>query len=176
MSDNPLTGEVSDSKLAAVFATRRAAQEAADALVAASDLQAAQVKVIRPDSADVAIKLEPEGGGIWRTIVIAHAKLGVVGAVLGLVAFGILYAIGLPFVVRSPIAAVSVLLAFGATAGLMLGGLVALRPDHDRYVQATRDAMEEGRSTVVVHALSGEQQDAAAQFLSDRGGEVTKTL
>ena len=176
MSDNPLTGEVADSKLAAVFANRRAAQDAADALVSSTDLQQAQVKVIRPDSADVAIKLEPEGRGIWRTIVRAHAKLGVLGAVLGLVAFGVLYAAGVPMVVQSPVAAGLVLLGFGATAGLMLGGLVALRPDHDRYVQATRDAMEEGRSTVVVHALSGEQQQAAADFLASRGGEVTRTL
>ena len=176
MSDNPLTGEVADSKLAAVFATRRAAQEAADALIASSGLQSAQVKVIRPDSADVAIKLEPEGGGIWRTIIKAHAKLAVVGGILGLVAFGVLYAMGIPMVVQSPVAAGLVLMAFGITGGLMLGGLVALRPDHDRYVQATRDAMEEGRSTVVVHALSGEQQQAAADFLSSRGGEVTQTL
>lgn len=176
MSDNPLTGEVADSKLAAVFATRRQAQDAADALIAGSDLQPAQVKVIRPDSSDVAIQLEPEGGGIWRTIIRAHARLGVLGAVLGLVLFGILYATGLPMVVQSPIAAGLVLLGFGTIAGLMLGGLVALRPDHDRYVQATRDALDEGRSTVVVHALSGEQQDAAADFLASRGGEVTRTL
>ena len=176
MRDNPLTGEVSDSKLAAVFASRSAAQAAADALIASSGLQPTQVKVIRPDSADVAIKLEPEGGGIWRTIIKAHAKLAVVGGVLGLVAFGVLYALGIPMVVQSPIAAALVLLGFGITAGLMLGGLVALRPDHDRYVQATRDAMDEGRSTVVVHALSGEQQKAAAEFLSSRGGEVTRTL
>lgn len=176
MSDNPLTGEVADSKLAAVFATRRAAQEAADALVAGTGLQSAQVKVIRPDSADVAIKLEPEGGGIWRTIVRAHAKLAVAGGIVGLLAFAALYALGIAMVVRSPVAAGLVLLAFGTIGGLMLGGLVALRPDHDRYVQATRDAMEEGRSTVVVHALSGEQQQAAADFLASRGGEVTRTL
>lgn len=176
MSDNPLTGEVADSKLAAVFETHREARDAADALILHSDLQAAQVKVIRPDSADVAIKLEPEGGGIWRTIVRAHIRLGVVGAVLGLVAFAILYSIGVPMVVQLPVVAALVLFAFGTVGGLMLGGLVALRPDHDRYVQATRDAMDEGRSTVVVHALSGDQQATAAAFLASRGGEVTRTL
>ena len=120
--------------------------------------------------------MSTQGGGIWRTILRAHAKLGVVGAVLGLVAFAILYALGLPMVVQSPVAAGLVLLGFGTIAGLMLGGLVALRPDHDRYVQATRDAMEEGHTTVVVHALSREQQDVAADFLASRGGEVTRTL
>ena len=68
------------------------------------------------------------------------------------------------------------LLGFGITAGLFLGGLVALRPDHDRLVNATHDAMQEGRGTVVVHAFSSEQQQAAADFLSSRGGEVSKTL
>lgn len=176
MSDNVLTGEVSNSKLAAVFATRLAAREAAEALVAASDLQPAQVKVIGPGEADVGIKLEPEGGGIWRTIIVAHARLGVLGAVSGLVVFGVLVALGVPFVVQSPWAAGLVLAGFGAVAGLMLGGLVSLRPDHDRYVHATRDAMEAGQGTVVVHALSTAQQKMAAEFLAQHGGEVTRTL
>ena len=73
-------------------------------------------------------------------------------------------------------AAALALLFFGAVAGLMLGGLVALRPDHDRYVEAARDAMESGNTTVVVHAFSGEQADQAADLLRAQGGEVTATL
>lgn len=176
MSDNVLTGEVSNSKLAAVFSSRRAAADAAQALIAGSDLQPAQVKVIGPDEPDVAVKLEPEGGGIWRTIVVAHVRLGIVGAVVGLVVFGVLTAMGVPMVVQSPWAAGLVLLSFGAVAGLLLGGLVSLRPDHDRYVHATRDAMEAGRGTVVVHALSVAQRQAASEFLAARGGDVTRTL
>ena len=61
-------------------------------------------------------------------------------------------------------------------AGPLLGGLVSLRPDHDRYVHATRDAMEAGRGTVVVHALSVAQRQAASEFLAARGGDVTRTL
>ena len=176
MSDNVLTGEVSNSKLAAVFTSRRAAQDAADALLGTAGLQPVQVKVIAPDATDVAIKLEPEGGGIWRTIVVAHVRLAIVGAVLGVVVFGILMAAGIPMVVQSPWAAGLVLLSFGAVAGLFLGGLVALRPDHDHYVQATRDAMADGNTTVVVHALSAEQQQAAADLLNARGAEVSQTL
>jgi hypothetical protein len=58
----------------------------------------------------------------------------------------------------------------------LLGGLVALRPDHDRYLHATRDAITERRYTVVVQALSAEQRDRAAENLAARGAEVRSTL
>lgn len=171
-----VTGEVSNSKVAAVFPREAAARAAAQAVAAALDLDAAQVQVITPSEPHPGRKLEPESRGIWRTIVVAHVRLGIVGAVVGVVAFAVLYAIGLPFITASPVAAALILLGFGAVAGLMLGGLVSLRPDHDRYVEATRDAMEAGNTTVVVHAFSVEQRHQAAEFLRGQGGEVTSTL
>ena len=176
MSDSPVSGEVSNSKLAAVFDSDAAARDAAAAVIAAVGLQPAQVKLIAPGEPDANIKLEPEGGGIWRTIVVAHVRLGILGAVLGAVAFGIMMWAGLPFVVRSPVAAGLVTVSFGAVGGLLFGGLVSIRPDHDRYVQATHDAMDARRTTVVVHALSREEQQRAKAFLAERGGEVTSTL
>ncbi len=176
MSDNPLTGEVSNSKLAAVFDSAAAARDAAAALVADIGLQQMQVKVIEPDEPDANIKLEPEGRGIWRTILVAHLRLGIAGAVAGAIAFGIMMWAGLPFVTRSPVAAALVTIFFATVGGLMLGGLVSIRPDHDRYVQATHDAMDARRTTVVVHALSHDEQQRARSFLVQRGGEVTGTL
>ena len=176
MSDNPLTGEGSNSKRAAVFETGDAARDAAAAGIAAGGVQPAQGKVISPDEPDANIKLEPEGGGIERTIVVAHVRLGILGAVVGAIAFGIMMWAGVPFVARSPLAAGLVTVVFGAVGGLLLGGLVSMRPDHDRYIHATHDAMDARRTTVVVHALSREQQQLAKAFLADRGGEVTGTL
>ncbi|MEN1940729.1 hypothetical protein WCE39_06465 [Luteimonas sp. MJ174] len=176
MSDNPLTGEVSNSKLAAVFDTVAAARDAAAALVAETGLEPAQVKVIEPGEPDANIKLEPEGRGIWHTIIVAHVRLGIAGAVAGALAFGIMMWMGVPFVARSPVAAALVTISFGAVGGLLLGGLVSIRPDHDRYVHATHDAMDARRTTVVVHALSREQQARASEFLTARGAEVTNTL
>ncbi len=176
MSDNPLTGEVSNSKLAAVFDSGADARAAAAALLSEAGLQPQQVKVVGPDEPDANIKLEPEGRGIWRTIVVAHVKLGIVGAILGAIAFGIMMWAGLPFVTRSPVAAAAVTIAFATVGGLLLGGLVSIRPDHDRYVQATHDAMEARRTTVVVHALSKDEQQRASELLAARGAEVTATL
>lgn len=176
MSDIPVTGEVANSKLAAVFESRDAARAAADEMIAELSLLPLQVKLIGPGTADVGIKLQPEGGGIWRTIIVAHVRLGVAGAVLGLIAFAIMFAAGVPFVALSPWAAGSAAVGFGALAGLLLGGLVALRPDQDSYIHATREAIRRGHTTVVVHALSAGQRALASSFLKIRGARVSESL
>jgi hypothetical protein len=176
MSETALTGEVSNSKVAAVFDTAAAARSAAADVVQALGLEAAQVQVITPDEQNAEAKLEPESRGIWRTIGIAHVRLGIVGAVAGALAFAAMMWLGVLYIVQSPWAAGLVMIGFGTLAGLLVGGLVALRPDHDRYIQATRDAMAQRRTTVLVHAFSSEQKNAAADFMSARGGEVTRTL
>ena len=43
-------------------------------------------------------------------------------------------------------------------------------------VEATRDAMDEGNTTVVVHAYSMDQRAQAAELLRGQGGDVTSTL
>lgn len=176
MTDVPVTGEVSNSKLAAVFDSARSARAAAEALAEALGLQPAQVQVITPDEPRADAKLEPESHGIWRTIVLAHARLGILGGIVAGLVFALLWMLDVPFISSSPQAAGLVMVGFGIVAGLFLGGLVALRPDHDRYIQATHDAMDARRTTVVVHAFSTEQQKAAGDFLAARGGEVTGTL
>ncbi|RZA18838.1 MAG: riboflavin biosynthesis protein RibA [Lysobacteraceae bacterium] len=173
---SPLSGELSNSKVAAVFRDPAAARAAADGVAVALSLESAQVQLLTPGEPYPGRKLEPESRGIWRTIVRAHVRLGLVGAGVGLLVFAALHAYGLPLIVNSPVAAGFALLFFGTIAGLMLGGLVALRPDHDRYVEAARDAMDAGSTTVVIHAFSSAQAGQAAEFLRVQGGEVTSTL
>jgi len=176
MSDIPVTAEVSNHKVAAAFANSDSARQAAAAVASSLSLGASQVQLIQPGEPHPGRKLEPESRAIWQTIVVAHVKLGIVGLIGGAVLFGVLYAMGLPFIVENAIWAFFVLVFFGGVAGLMLGGLVSLRPDHDRYIEATREAMQEGMTTVVVHAFSMEQRTQAAEFLRGRGGDVTSTL
>jgi len=162
MSDIPVTAEVSNHKVAAAFANANTARQAASAVASSLSLGASQVQLIQPGEPHPGRKLEPESRAIWQTIVVAHVKLGIVGLIGGAVLFGVLYAMGLPFIVQNAIAALLVLVFFGGVAGLMLGGLVSLRPDHDRYIEATREATQHGMTTVVVHAFSMEQRTLAA--------------
>lgn len=176
MSDHLVTAEASNSKLVAVFRTTNAACAAAEALVASTDIEKPQLKLVAAGEADIGIKLEPEGGNIWRTIIVSHVRLGLVGALTGLMLFGALWALGVPFVISSPWAAAGAAIFFGVIAGLLFGGLVTLRPDHSAYVDAARNARDSGLTTLVVHALSAEQRSRAAKLLGEQGADVTQTL
>lgn len=173
---SPLTGEVSNSKVAAVFTSEAAAREVAAQVRDQLQLSAAQVRVITPADRRPGRKLEPESEGIFRTIIRAHVRLGLLGAVAGAVAFGVMWAMGIPMIVNSAVMAGAVIIAFGVVAGLLLGGLVSLRPDHDLYIIKVYDALGEGRSAVVVHAFSREQSAQAEALLRSGSGEVVSTL
>ena len=140
-----LTEEVSNSKVAGIFANEPAARAEADRLRAALQLSDAQVQVITPSDPRPGHKLEPESHGIFRTMIRAHVVLGL-------------------------------LVAFGAVAGLMFGGLVTLRPDHDPFINRVREALGEGRSAVVVHAFSREQNAQARELLQHASDDVVSTL
>ncbi|MCY7355566.1 MAG: hypothetical protein LH470_10935 [Lysobacter sp.] len=174
--DSVLTAEVSNSKVAAIFTNEATAHEVAARLRSTLQLSDAQVQVITPADRRPGHKLEPESQGIFRTIIRAHVRLGLLGAVAGAAAFGVLWWMELPLIVNSAVMAAAVMVAFGAVAGLMLGGLVSLRPDHDLYINKVYDALGEGRSAVVVHAFSREQSAQAKDLLKGASGEVVSTL
>jgi hypothetical protein len=171
-----LTGESSNSKVAAVFVDEARAREAARALRDALGLGGAQVQVITARTRGVGARLQPESHGIWRTALRAHAWLGLAGLVAGGLVFLAMRAAGVPFIVNSPGLALFALLFFGMTAGLFAGGLVTLRPDQDPYLIKVREALEGGRTAVVVHAFSSGQAADAQRRLAAAGGDTIATL
>lgn len=171
-----LTGETSNSKVAATFDSERRARRIAQGLRRALGLKHSQVQVITPRVRHPDRKLEPETRGIVRTIVIAHLKLGAAGVVAGALLFALLYALGVDLVTSSPGFAVALMMGYGGVFGLMAGGLVSLRPDHDPYIHKVHDALDEGRSAVVVHAFDADQRDAAKRALDAEGGDTIRTL
>ena len=176
MADSPLTGEVSNSKVAAVFADVASATHVAERLRSALQLGDAQVQVITPFDHRPGLKLEPEDRGIFRTLVRAHARLAAVGVVAGLLVFAVMWWLGVPWIVNSAVLAAGVLASFGGLAGLLLGGFMTLRPDHDPYILKVREALSEGRSAVVVHAFTRQQKADAEALLHEASGEVVATL
>ena len=109
---SPITGELSNSKVAAVFPDEASARRAAQAVASALSLAAAQVQVVTPGTGSLpGRKLEPESRGIWRTIVRAHLWFGIAGVVGGLLLFAVLHAMGIRFIVSSPVAAALVIVS-----------------------------------------------------------------
>jgi hypothetical protein len=174
--NSPLTEEVSNSKVAGIFANESAARAEAARVRATLQLSDAQVQVVTPADPAPGRKLEPESHGIFRTMIRAHVVLGLLGAVAGAIAFGVMWTMAIPFIVNSAVMAAAVLVGFGAVAGLMLGGLVTLRPDHDPFINKVQGAIGEGRSAVVVHAFSRDQNAQARELLQDASDEVVSTL
>lgn len=171
-----LTGEASDSKVAALFDSESQARAAAGRVQQELGLQPAQVQVVTPRDRHPGKKLEPESHGIFRTLVIAHYKLGIVGLMAGVLLYAILRGMGVPAVVNSPGFSAVVIIAFCGAFGSMLGGLVTLRPDHVPYVAKVQDALREGQSAVIVHALDTRQRDLAEQALARASLDTVKTL
>ncbi|MET0892881.1 MAG: hypothetical protein ABWY01_04865 [Pseudoxanthomonas sp.] len=175
-NESTFSAELSNSKVAAIFADPASAREAAARLRQALVLADAQVQVIAPGDPRPGSKLEPESRGIFRTMLRAHLRLGLLGAVAGAVVFAVLYTRGIPYIVNSAVMAGAVIVAFGAVAGLFLGGLFTLRPDHDPYITRVYAALDLGRTAVVVHSFSREQNAQAADFLKQYSDEVVATL
>ena len=174
--ETALTAEVSNTKVAAIFANASAARAQAARIRDALQLSEAQVQVVTPADPRPGHKLEPESHGIFRTMIRAHVVLGLAGAVVGALVFAALWAMDIPFIVNSAVLAAAVLVAFGMVAGLMFGGLVTLRPDHDPFILKVQQAIGEGRSAVVVHAYSHDQGAQARDLLRDASDEVVSTL
>ena len=171
-----LTGERSDSKVAAVFERESTARAVASRLRERLGRQASQVQVVTPDDSHPGRKLEPEGHGIFRTIIVAHYKLGLAGLAVGAMVYAAMYVIGLDGVTQSPWLAAALVIGYGGVFGLMAGGLVSLRPDHDPYIGKVQGALEAGRYAVVVHAFDSGQRDRAVEELAGQGGEPVRTL
>jgi hypothetical protein len=172
----PLTGELSDSKVAAIFDNEATARRTVARLREELSLGPAQAQVVGPDDRHPGRKLLPESHGIFRTILVAHYKLCVAGLAIGAVVFAALYAMGIAMIVSSPVLAAALIIGYGGVFGLMFGGLVSLRPDQDPYLLKVREALQEGRYAVVVHAFDPEQRDRAEQSLAAHGGDTIRTL
>tara|TARA_R110002073_G_scaffold293110_1_gene458620 strand:- start:146 stop:508 length:363 start_codon:yes stop_codon:yes gene_type:complete len=106
-------------------------------------------------------KIEPETTGIARTLVQSHILLGVGGLVLGLLVAALLVTAG-PVVTRSSPVMTFIALGFlFPVLGLLLAGLISLRPDHSAIIERARTATAMAHWTVIAHcATSGEMASA----------------
>lgn len=171
-----VTGESADHKLVAVFSSEAEAHSAVDALVRKTGLDSAQIKQVSPGDTHQERQMEPESGGILRTMVRAHIWLGLAGAIAGAILFVTLYVAGIEFIRQSAVTAGIVLTVIGGVMGLMAGGLITLRPDHSRYAQATQSALENGQHVLTVHAHSSEELKIVITELEQYSARIVRTF
>ena len=174
------TAERSVTKMAGAYPREDVAHSAARRLESEAGLTPSQVRVLSPSMARTSLRsylgrqVEPEDRGIWRTLIKSHVVFGIVGIVAGLIAYAALRES--PAVQSSPWMAFAVIVFFCTIAGLMLGGLVALRPDHAKLMSQVRRSLAEGSWVVVAHPRTDAQVEAAGSVLDASAMQVFRTL
>ena len=174
MSKTSLFGERSLTLVAATFSDPVSAADAATELRA--DMPQVEVDLVRPRDADFARKMEPETTGIWRTAVRSHRVLGPAGLLVGAAAAATLVSLDWPAAASSPMLTALFLSTLGLFAGLMLAGLLTLRPDRSRVTLSIRRRNRAGQWAVVAHPRSPAQSDWVVDRLRKAGGTVIRSL
>lgn len=163
--EDAISGENYSHKVTAEFASQIEADNAVKTLIDQAGLPSAQITVVQPHDPTMARKIEPETKGIGRSLARAHVTLGLGGLVAGLVLAAILVAVGPEATQSSPLMTFMALGFLFAMLGLLLGGAVSLRPDHDPMIEHTRTATDAGKWTVIAHCTSTEQQDTVKNVI-----------
>jgi len=162
-----LFGETATTKIGAIFQSEQTALDAAASIKADAGLQPDQVRIVHPFEGGYDRKLEPEVRGVARTAVRSHLILGAAGLLVGLAACAVLFMAGVAAIVSSPMFSLGAFLFFGAIGGLLLGGLVTARPDHQWVIQRVQDAAKTGQWALVIHPRNPTQCDAVLRVLSE---------
>jgi hypothetical protein len=168
--------ERSLSKVAAVYDHLHGAELATARVKALAGVDDRRIQVVCPGDADAGRKVEPEGIGIARTAIRAHATCAVAGIVVASVLWTALRLAGLPLIVSTPGTSLFALTLMGAMFGLMAGGALTLRPDHDLVNAGVSEASRAGRWSVVVHPVSRRELERSADALAGTGVPVLRTL
>ena len=172
----PLSGERSTTVIAAMFADAERANRASARLRDDAQLSAAQVRVVEPGDPEFGRKLEPETQGIWRTARRTHVWLGLAGLVAGLLLGAALYGAGVDAFVSSASIAFAACALLGLFGGLLLAGVMTMRPDHDIVIERVRDAAASGGWIVVAHPADSTATARVEEALKQSGGQIVSSI
>ncbi|MAR91669.1 MAG: hypothetical protein SV765_02890 [Pseudomonadota bacterium] len=173
---NQIIRERKPAKVGAVFDSKEAADAAVADITTEQSLNEAWVMVITPDDPRYERKLQPETRGIWKTAVGSHLILGLLGLVAGAALYGGLHATGVAWVTNTSLLGLIPFLSVGLLVGMMLGGLITLRPDQDRIWFLAQTAREQNRWLVVVHGASQASVQRAREMLTPACSEIATSF
>ncbi|AVT03431.1 hypothetical protein [Paracidovorax avenae] len=176
-------GEKSLTRIAGIYDDKPPAEALAGRLLRLHGLQPGQVRLLGPQDARASRAelfgraLEPEQAGIFPTLLRSHLVTGLAGALAGVLFYAWLLRGGQPMVASSPLQACIAIVGVATAFGLLLGGLVSLRPDHVRLLTQLRSALRDGHWAVVVHPTDPHQAQLARDLLDgSHPGKIVSTL
>lgn len=175
-------GERSLTKVAGIYSTAQGADDARARVLHSGTWADGQVVLLTPADAKMSRrgimskKMEPESRGIGRTILRAHLFTAFVGIAVGVGAWGLLVYVGNRLIGGSPGLSFIAFAFFGTVFGLMLGGLISLRPDHTHLITVVRSALRSGQWAAVVHPFDEKQAEEAVDLLRTGSLQIERTL
>lgn len=175
MTTNVISGEQSNTKIVAIFKTKEAAEDCAKK-IQEYGLDSTQFDIVSPTDRDYDRKLEPEGQGIKRTGIKAHATFGIIGFVIGLALWGAFYFMGYDLIKNTPIGSLAAFLFILTCFGLMMGGFITMRVDQQGVIQTVRTAVKEGNWSLLIHSRSHQQTQDVTQALTNLGIDSVRSL
>lgn len=171
-----ITEEKNPSRISAIFNNEAEAKKAQTLLIDSGGFADNKINIIRPHDDDISKKLEPETGGVKRTIYKSHVVLGIVGIIVGLVLAAVVQLIGPDFMSgRTPTIYAIFAMIFGML-GLMLAGLISLRPDHDPVTTHVVEAVQEGKWALILQTHNKDEADRAAVLLKPVAHTIHESL
>ena len=175
--------ERSVTKVIGVYTDEASALHAKARLCGEAGWAPSQVRLLAPGTAGtsrganlLARQVEPESSGIFHTMLRAHATFGIAGFLLGVALWAWLRQYGPAFIASSPAMSLMAIAFFAGVGGLILAGLITLRPDHTVVIQALRDDLKQGRWGLVAHPINDEQVEEALGAFGPRSLRVGRTL
>lgn len=174
--DAAVTDEKYTSRISAIFNNETEAEKAQSLLVDSGGFAGNKINIIRPNDDSVSKKLEPETGGVWRTIIRSHVILGILGAILGLILAGIAQAIGPEYLAERTFTIYFAFAMVLGMLGLMLAGLISLRPDHDAVTTHVVEAVQEGKWALVLVTRNKAESDRAAVLLKPVAQSIHESM
>ena len=170
-----LLSERSPTIVAAAFVNRYRAESAALALKKELRMDGA-VTVISPGDDFFSSKLEPDACGIWQTLLSSHIVFGLAGLLFGLAAAIAIVIWSVPEAVSAPGYTGFFFGMIGSFWGVMLAGLITLRPDHAAVIEIVREWMQSGEWTVIARPRNESSARKTIATLNRAGGTVERSL
>lgn len=174
--DMQINQESKPSKLAAVFDDKQKALNAKQTLVSEGHFEQQDIEVIHPKDNHTSEKIEPESNAIARFITRSHLVFGGIGLLVGLAIASALVTSGPMMTQSSPLHTYIALAVVGSFIGLLLAGLLSLRPDHDPLINDTVSAKRHHLWTLIVQTDSRKNLKKAHYLMQPTAVSVTETF
>ncbi len=91
--------------------------------------------------------------------------LGATGVIVGLLIWGVSYFAGLALIVSSPLVSGIAIVLITTLLGLLAGGVITFRPDHNAVIMPAKDASATGKWVVVAHPTTSAEAQSAEDYL-----------